>query len=99
MRGPPREEETVMGRSARLLGLGALLFTLVVAAAPPSGAAPVLWSSAAGGNDHYYELVLTPRTFADAKAAAAGLTPPPGYGPGYLVTITSQAEQDFIFNT
>ncbi|MDD2863132.1 MAG: DUF4347 domain-containing protein, partial [Methylococcales bacterium] len=48
-------------------------------------------------NGHYYQYVATSLSWADAKAAAAnstlnGLT-------GYLVTITSQDESDFLFST
>lgn len=60
-------------------------------------AAPVLWSSADGGNDHYYELVLqsnlpwqSAKTLAEASSYLGAS--------GYLATITSQAENDFIVN-
>ena len=53
------------------------------------------------GNDHYYEL----HTFTDnwrldwneAKAFAESLTRP-GYGNGYLATITTQQEDDYLWN-
>lgn len=48
------------------------------------------------GTDHYYEYVVPPSamTWANAKTAAEGLTHA-GLG-GYLATIMSQGEQDFI---
>ncbi|QDT75896.1 lectin-like protein [Lacipirellula limnantheis] len=51
-------------------------------------------------NGHYYELIKlgsATRTFAESSAAA-GAKSYQGI-PGHLVTITSQAEQDFIDNT
>ena len=57
----------------------------------PLGAVPIQWSSSVGGNDHFYELIDRGDFIAwlDAQAAAqvAG---------GYLASITSQAENDFI---
>jgi PEP-CTERM motif len=67
----------------------------------PARAQPVQWSSASGGNNHYYEFVQvadpytgTNNSWATAKAAADatvfnGMT-------GYLATITSQGENDFV---
>ncbi len=54
----------------------------------------VEWTVASGGNGHFYEFVGGPFTFEDARAAALnrshnGLD-------GYLVTITSQAEDTFV---
>lgn len=72
----------------------ALSAGLLVAAASAAHAAPIQWSSASGGNDHYYEIGLSATTWASALAAAdaksyAGLD-------GYLATITSAAEADFV---
>jgi hypothetical protein len=78
----------------------ALALTLLVVSALPVYATPVYWDPNAGGNGHYYEYYpestnpFTDWTFALAHAASlthAGL-------PGYLATITSQAEQDFVWN-
>ena len=54
-------------------------------------AAPVEWSTASGGNGHWYELVVSSSslTWYEAKTAAEAKG-------GYLVTVTSQAETDFI---
>jgi hypothetical protein len=48
------------------------------------------------GNGHYYEFIATPLSFDGALAAASSLT----YlgNQGYLATVTSAAEQNFIFN-
>ena len=69
------------------LGCAALL-----AAAGAAQAAPIQWS----GNGHYYEYVSTPTTWDGAVAAAAAKT---HLGmAGYLVTITSQQEMNFIYS-
>ena len=65
-----------------------LLATLLIASPGLASANPVSWS----GNGHFYDVVSVPGTIswedADAAAIAAG---------GYLATITSQAENDFVF--
>jgi len=50
-------------------------------------------------NGHYYRLVQEGKSFADAKASAASLTfdGTPTGTPGYLATITSAGENDFLF--
>ena len=66
------------------------LMSLFVAAAMwagAAGAAPVQWA----GNNHWYVAVSAPKitwTAAEAAAEAAG---------GYLATLTSQAESDFVY--
>ena len=54
-------------------------------------AVPIQWTVASGGNGHFYEVVQTDNTVswtqADSAATLAG---------GYLITITSAAEQAFI---
>jgi hypothetical protein len=68
---------------------GALAAVLFVAA--PAAAIPVLWA----GNGHYYEFRHDGGvTFATARAAALAATHA-GFS-GYLATVTSQAEQDFL---
>jgi hypothetical protein len=72
------------------LGL-ASLFALAIST--PALAVPIQWTSAAGGNGHWYEVVVDGSkgwNAASAAAVAAG---------GYLVTITSAAEQSFINST
>ncbi|GAB1388048.1 MAG: hypothetical protein AMXMBFR78_07360 [Rubrivivax sp.] len=71
---------------------------LLTCSAAVVAAAPVQWTSASGGNDHWYERV-TPATvagytwdeaYADAPTRSwMGLT-------GYMATVTSQAEQNFL---
>lgn len=52
--------------------------------------APVQWEAATGGNDHYYEYIPSSRTWDDARAEALAQG-------GYLATITSLAEQEFLY--
>jgi hypothetical protein len=58
---------------------------------------PVQWSSALGGNDHWYDLTLAPLTWHDADSMATSSV----YDGvrGYLVSIQSQAENDFLVQT
>lgn len=69
----------------------------LVLSASPMLAATIQWSSANGGNDHFYELVTTPLAWDDARADALSRT----YQglQGYLLTITSAAENDFVFSS
>jgi hypothetical protein len=70
-----------------------LAIILVISLVGRAQAALVEWSIADGGNGHFYEAIAAPEPItwdvANEAATAAG---------GYLVTITSQAENDFIFN-
>jgi hypothetical protein len=53
----------------------------------------IQWSVTDGGNDHYYEVIIEPGiNWFEAKAEAERRG-------GYLVTIRSQAENDFLFDT
>lgn len=59
-----------------------------------ANSAPIQWSIASGGNDHWYDFVPIFSSWDDARADALasqhlGLD-------GYLATITSQQEQDFL---
>lgn len=69
-----------------------LLFAVVVIAGGSATAAPIVWDTAAGGNGHAYEVVAVPRTVSwdDARAAAQARG-------GDLATVTSAAENDFVF--
>jgi len=72
-----------------------MLFTLACAA-PVDGA--IHWPTAAGGNGHWYEAVVAASdiSWTDAKAAAeASLLD--GVA-GHLVTITSSAENNFVYS-
>ncbi len=65
-------------------------------------AAPVQWTSGSGGNDHWYEVIYTGldsilwEGAGGAKLAAEGQIH--NSQTGYLATITSQAENDFIMS-
>ena len=57
-------------------------------------AAPVQWTVASGGNGHYYEYVSSTHYWSTQRAAAEART---HLGmSGYLVTLTSAAENDFV---
>lgn len=67
-----------------------IIATLLLTPVSSAFAALVTWDSGAGSNNHWYETILSTgvsRTDAKAIADAKG---------GYLVSITSQEEQDFI---
>ena len=85
--------------SARGLGaissnvLAALAMGLSAITTSAAVAAPVQWTVADGGNGHWYEVIAAPAISwneANAVAQASG-------GIWHLATITSQAENDFIF--
>ena len=67
------------------LTLLAVLLSPMAANADPIPPTATLWA----GNGHYYELIRTPMTWEDALIAASDAG-------GYLATVTSQAEYDFI---
>ena len=72
----------------RLASLSVLALAM---AAQTAQAAPIQWTLESGGNGHSYELLVDTGYVDHATAldVVAGLG-------GYLVTITSQAEQDFL---
>lgn len=74
---------------------GAAFAALMTALAAPALAVPVQWTTASGGNGHYYDVNLTPLAFNNALTSAAA-TSHAGQQ-GYLATVTSQGEQDFIY--
>lgn len=67
-----------------------LVAALIALGTGQGEAVPIQWTIASGGNDHSYELFTTPMAFADAQAAAIAMG-------GYLATVTSAAENAFIF--
>ncbi len=72
------------------LGLGSILVGL----AGTATASPVQWSQANGGNGHYYEVVTSVSSWGEANAGAQsrvflGVN-------GYLASVTSTAENDFL---
>jgi hypothetical protein len=57
-------------------------------------AAPIQWTVGSGGNDHWYDFVTTSVTAGTARTNSLAST---FLGmPGYLVTITSAAENNFV---
>ena len=67
-----------------------MLTTLAVAAAALATTAAQAQTATGAYNGHTYNYYSGPLSFADANAAAADVG-------GYLATITSQGEQDFLF--
>jgi hypothetical protein len=80
-----------MGKESHVVAGLLLLCTL----AAEGVAAPVLWDQAAGGNGHLYEAIYAPCgiTWTGANNAAQAMS-----GDWYLATVTSQAENDFIYS-
>lgn len=77
------------------------LATVTAVAAFTAGAAPVQWTVASGGNGHWYDYVLPASTaltgFTWNGAFAHAPTQTFSGMSGYMATVTSQGEQDFIF--
>lgn len=77
-------------REMRAIGLAAAFLCAAIGAA---SAAPVQWTAAVGGNGHWYEAAYVPVsitwTAASDAATAAG---------GYLATLTSEPENQFVYN-
>jgi hypothetical protein len=71
---------------------GIVIF-LILLCMPAALAEKVEWPVSAGGNGHYYEAVSVPNgiTWDDANIAATA-------SGGHLVTITSEAENSFVYN-
>lgn len=82
--------------SIRMLLRSALGLALAVALQ----AAPIQWKAEDGGNDNWYEVItvsiFSPVSFETARAAALGSTHL-GMN-GYLATVTSAGEEQFILN-
>lgn len=75
---------------ARISGMAAVIFMAAVAYGTP-----VQWPVSDGGNGHWYDYIPGNETWTSARVDAASRTFD-GL-PGHLVTITSAAENDFIF--
>jgi hypothetical protein len=56
----------------------------------------VQWPESAGGNGHWYGLLALPLSWREAERLARTLVL--DSTPGYLATVSSQAENDFIYN-
>lgn len=78
--------------------LKTLLAGLLAATSLAATAAPVQWTVASGGNGHWYDFVLSPTGagFDFAGALADSVTHSHLGMTGYVATITSMGEQDFI---
>lgn len=77
-----------MTHTRRYASIAVGLCLLLVSWTPVS-AVPVTWTVASGGNGHSYELVSESLNWINAKAAAEARG-------GYLVTLTSAAENEFV---
>jgi len=64
----------------------------------PGPTGPVIWSTSKGGNGHAYELVVEPNNWFQARDRAQKRQPPPGFGPGHLVSISDAVENAFAAN-
>ena len=78
------------------LRLAFLMAGVTLVGAKQAEAVPMQWEVASGGNGHYYEYVSETSNWFDAVAAAEQQTFMDTNG--YLATITSQAEQDFVLD-
>ena len=70
-----------------------MIFVLLVISSPVRPA-PVRWPVEEGGNDHYYEAIEADVVGLDWEQARDGAA---GMG-GYLATITSAAENEWVWN-
>ena len=66
---------------------------LVTVAASSVWAAPIQWSVASGGNGHFYEAFVADTTITWNQALTAAQSKG-----GYLATLTSAAENNFVFS-
>lgn len=80
-----------MNAKLTLISLFGLFITI------PVFAAPTQWTVAEGGNDHWYEFVGTKATWNDAFTNANNATYA-GFN-GYLATVTSSAENNYVSQT
>jgi hypothetical protein len=80
----------------RAFGTAAAGALAAAALAAPAGAAVVEWTVASGGNGHFYEWVGVNVGFNAARTAALAATHN-GMN-GYLVTVTSAAENAFVYS-
>jgi hypothetical protein len=70
---------------------------LLVALSMESTAAPFIWPASSGGNGHAYEFVpANGVAWSSAKNAAASMSYQEQFG--YLATVSTQPENDFLFN-
>ena len=73
-----------------------LVLAVVFGWSSGASAAPVQWTTASGGNGHWYDVVILTTSWDTAKQLAEQ-TSHDGL-PGHLATITSSAEQAWLWN-
>lgn len=83
-----------MKRSIRSTLTGTLLLSAVVGAPAAAGAQPSQWTSASGGNGHWYQVFNSLNNWLGSNTSAGQLSW--NGEQGYLVSITSAAENDFV---
>ncbi len=74
-----------------------ILIFLAVGTMATAHAAPTQWTTAAGGNGHWYELVSTPNQISWGTAESNANSSSFQGVAGYLASITSAAENDWVF--
>ena len=74
-----------------------LLATILMVVPVATHGVPVEWPEADGGNGHFYEVIDASSTWFTAETAAGMMTH--GNSTGYLATVTSQDEWDFLVNS
>ena len=85
------------GETRAMKTIAHLAIVLATISASAALATPVQWKVADGGNDHWYDVILKPEGLPQISwTQAKDLTDAdPNW---HLATITSQAENDFVFN-
>jgi len=77
-------------------GLCLFIMTFSISSGQPIHAAQIQWKTIDGGNGHWYEKIEGLTTWEEANALAQSMD---YHGlPGQLASITSQNEQDFLWN-
>jgi hypothetical protein len=72
--------------------VGLVIGIFIIGSISVSEATPVQWSSSVGGNDHWYELILDSNiSWTEANNMANAMS-------GHLATLTSDAENSFVFS-
>jgi hypothetical protein len=57
----------------------------------------VRWEPADGGNGHAYQVIKEFATWHEARDGAPLIEPPPGFRTGHLVTVSNDAENEFLY--
>lgn len=86
-----------MMKLEKLIVIFSLCVSVVIFSDRQAGAEPMQWDVSSGGNGHFYELFRTSVSWTDARDAAAAMA---FMGDtGYLATITSLEENNFLVST